>query len=437
MSSTPRKTRRPRRPTFTQRGIALIAVTLALSGILVMASEFGTRASLDVMAAANHRDRMRAHFLAQSALDLSELVIRLQQRIDNVQQLKGIQITEFADLLMTAFGGDEEQVTDIMGQADVKGLGANIGTFGVTISTDDDKINVNCANARGKTAEYLAARIGALYYFPVYDAIFADPDADGWRRDRDLQTAAIVDYVDLDGAKLSTPGSPEDYGYDSLKDTYGAKNNYVDTVGEIRQIRGIDDRFWSLFGNAFTVYGGCQINLSAATDPKILASIIQLAAENQQDPVLANPDQLWNLALVVAKAHDLGFVFESTEDFAEFVNDPLKQLTAGLATGADGAGSTGVSPTAALSGIPPGLKGVKLSPQLLSAIATAGPRRTYRVEAYGEVVRAQVDADGKPVFPPVRRTLRGVWDTKTTPQNARPSPAGQSGAGAWVFLREE
>jgi hypothetical protein len=80
---------------------------------------------------------------------------------------------------------------------------------------------------------------------------------------------------------------------------------------------------------------------------------------------------------------------------------------------------------------------VKLSPQLLSAIATAGPRRTYRVEAYGEVVRAQVDSEGKPIFPPVRRTLRGVWDTKTTPQNARPSPAGQSGAGAWVFLREE
>jgi hypothetical protein len=436
MSTKPSKKRRARRPMFTQRGVALIAVTLALSGILVMASEFGTRASLDVMAAANDRDRMRAHFLAQSALDLSELVVRLQQRIDNIQQLKGIQITEFADLLMTAFGGDAEQVSDVIGSGDVKGLGADIGTFGVTISTDDDKINVNCANARGKTAEYLAARIGALYYFPVYDPIFADPDADGWRRDRDLQTAAIVDYVDLDGAKLSQPGSPEDYGYDNLKDTYGAKNNYIDTVGEIRQIRGIDDRFWSLFGNAFTVYGGCQINLSAATDPKIIASVIQLAAENQQDPVLANPDQLWNLALVVAKAHDLGFVFESTQDFADFVNDPVGTMSGMLATAA-GKGGTAAGAGAALPGIPPGMKGVKLSPQLLSAIATAGPRRTYRVEAYGEVTRAQVDSSGKPIFPPVRRTLRGVWDTKTTPQNARPSPAGPAGAGAWVFLREE
>lgn len=421
---------------FTQRGVALIAVTLALSGILVMASEFGTRASLDVMAAANHRDRMRAHFLAQSALDLSELVIRLQQRLDNVQQLQGIQITDYASLLMSAFGGGPEEVSELMGQSDLKGLGANIGTFDVAISTDDDKINVNCANARGKTAEYLAARIGALYYFPVYDPIFSDPDADGWRRDRELQTAAIVDYVDLDGAKLGTPGSPEDYGYDNLKDPYGAKNNYIDTVGEIRQIRGIDDRFWSLFGNAFTVYGGCQINLSAATDPKIIASVIQLSAENQQDPVLANPDQLWNLALVVAKAHDI-MPFTTTQEFADFVNDPVGSMTSTIATGGTGGAASSAAASAALPGIPPGLKGVKLSPQLLAAIATAGPRRTYRVEATGEVTRAQVDSDGKPVFPPVRRTLRGVWDTKTTPQNARPSPAGQSGAGAWVFLREE
>lgn len=435
MATPKRKTRRARRPMFTQRGVALIAVTLALSGILVMSSEFGTHASQDYLSAINDRDRMRAHFLAQSALDLSELVVRLQQRIDNIQQLRGIQITEFADLLMTAFGGSPQQVNDLMGAADIKGLGSDIGTFGVTITTDDDKINVNCANARGKTAEYLAARIGALYYFPVYDPIFSDPDADGWRRDRELQTNAIIDYVDLDGAKTGAPGSPEDYGYDTLKDTYGAKNNYIDTVGEIRMIRGIDDRFWSLFGNAFTVYGGCQINLSAATDPKIIASVIQLAAENQQDPVLANPDQLWNLALVVAKAHELGFVFESTDDFAQFVNDPVGQMTAGLAT-TGGQTSTGANAGTALSGIPPNLKGVKLSPQLLGAIATAGPRRTYRVEAWGEVPRAAED-DAKPVLPPIRRTLRGVWDTKSTPQNARPSPAGTAGAGAWVFLREE
>ena len=342
MSRKTAKSRRRRGRMFTQQGVALIAVTLALSGILLLSDQFGTRTNVDLMAAVNHRDQMRAHFLARSALNLSNLVIRLQQRIDNVQQLQGIQITDFADILMTAFGGDSEQVKDMIGlDADqVKGLGADIGTFGVSITTEDDKINVNCANARGQVTDYLVARISALYFLPLYDPIFSEPDADGWRRDRDTQTQAIVDYIDLDNARTGQPGAPEDYGYENLKDPYWPKNNQLDTRAALRLVRGVDDRFWSLFGSAFTVYGGCKTNLSAVTDPKILMSIFILAAKNPQDPILSHPDQLWNLALVVAKAKELGFVFTSVDEFQQFVKDPVASLTAGLSQASSSGGGT-------------------------------------------------------------------------------------------------
>lgn len=418
---------------FSQQGVALIAAMLALVGILVMTNDFGTRTNLDAVGAANSRDQMRAHYLARSALGLSELVIRLQQRLDNIQQLKGIQITEFADMLMTAFGGDKQQVGDLLGPvgSQAKGLGADIGTFGVAISTDDDKINVNCANARGDTTNALIQRISALYFFPIYDPIFSEADADGWRRDRDTQTAAIVDYIDLDAARAGQPGAPEDYGYETLKDQYYAKNNQLDTVGELRLVRGVDDRLWSLFGNAFTVYGGCKTNLSAVTDPKVIASIILLAVDDsdKQNPVLQNPDLLWTLAAVVAKAHELGFVFTSTDEFIDFVKDPAGTMMMGLsqAAGKSGAGSPSIP------GLPSGLKGVKLSKLKLDQIATAGPRRTYRIAAWGEVER-----DSK-LFPNIRRTITAVWDTNVQPQNYRP-PANISATtprGAYVFLREE
>ena len=418
---------------FSQQGVALIAAMLALVGILVMTNDFGTKTNLDAVGAANSRDQMRAHFLARSALSLSELVIRLQQRLDNIQQLKGVQITEFADMLMTAFGGDKQQVGELLGPigSSAKGLGADIGTFGVSISTDDDKINVNCANARGQTTNALIQRINALYYFPIYDAIFQDPDADGWRRDRQTQTDAIVDYIDVDAARADQPGAPEDYGYETLKDTYFAKNNQIDTVGEMRLIRGVDDRLWSLFGNAFTVYGGCKTNLSAVTDPKLLASIILLSADDSEtgNPVLQNPNLLWALASVVAKAHELGFVFTSTDEFIDFVKDPAGTLMMGLSQAAGKSGSSSPS----LPGLPPGLKGVKLSKLKLDQIATAGPRRTYRIQAWGEVER-----DSK-MFPNIRRTITAVWDTNVQPQNYRP-PANISTTvprGAYVFLREE
>src|SRR6185369_15286666 len=82
---SPRRRRRNR-----QRGVAIVAVMIAIALTLVISDEFGTSTNVDMMAAANYRDQMRAHFLARSAASLSELVIRRQQRVDNIKQLRGI-----------------------------------------------------------------------------------------------------------------------------------------------------------------------------------------------------------------------------------------------------------------------------------------------------------------------------------------------------------
>src|ERR1041384_4534102 len=101
-----------RKKRVRQRGVALVAVMIAIAITLVISDEFGTSTSSDLMAAANYRDQMRSHFLARSALSLSELVNRVQQRIDNVQQLRdaGIRITDFADQVLLAFCGNAEEV---------------------------------------------------------------------------------------------------------------------------------------------------------------------------------------------------------------------------------------------------------------------------------------------------------------------------------------
>ena len=153
MTSTGKQRRRQR-----QRGVALIAVLVAIAIILVMTNQFGSTTNVDLFAAANHRDQMRAHFLARSAANLSELVIRLQQRIDNTKDLRGqVQITDFADQVILAFCGGAEEVKSAVGFSPdkVKGLGANIGTCGIVnqqITTEDDKLNVNCLNGTDATA---------------------------------------------------------------------------------------------------------------------------------------------------------------------------------------------------------------------------------------------------------------------------------------------
>jgi Tfp pilus assembly protein PilX len=429
-----------------QRGIALVTVLIAIAITLVLTNEFGTTSSVDMIAAANYRDQVRSRFLARSAQAFGELVIRLQQRMDNAgagsgiaaSMLGGIQLTDYANTLITPFCGSAEEVQGAIGfsTSQIKGLGADIGTCGFNgpIGTDDGKLNINCANvaARGSAVKSV---IDGLTYFPAYDNVFDDSDAGGWHRDRVMQSNAIVDYVDKDTMMGSNRGTVEDYGYESLKDRYYAKNTYIDTVGEMRLIRGVDDRFWSLFGDAFTTYGQCQINLKSVTNVQLIAAILFLSAKNPNDPVILDPKKLFMLAGYVAKAPELGENFSKLSEFIDFVKDPGASV---LGIAGSGAGTMqGSAAKQALGAGLPGLQekiGMELSPQLLGSIARIGPRRTYRLEAYGEIERMQKNKDGSPVFPAIRSTVTGVWDTKVVPQNVRRPPVPN---GAWVYLRED
>jgi general secretion pathway protein K len=426
----------------SQRGVALVTVLIAIAITLVITNEFGTTTTVDMVAAANYRDQMRAHFLARSATSFGELVIRIQQRLDNIKALRGqVQITDYADQLVLPFCGSGAEVQAMVGFTtdQIKGLGADVGTCGFDgpLMTEDNKINVNCANAAGgQTWMTIKSALDALVFFPAYDPVFDDNDAEGWHRDRAMQVAAIIDYIDQDTMHLKDRGTTEDYGYESLKDRYYAKNNYIDTIGELKQVRGIDDRFWTLFGGALTAYGGCKMNIAAISNPQLIAALLYLAAKDPNDPVILDPRRLFLLASYVAKARQFGEMFMNLDDFIAYVKDPAASVgQLATQTGTLQGSAAGAALQAGLPGLQPGEKlGLELDKAKLSQIAIAGPRRTYRVAAYGEIARAQKNKDGSPVFPPIRSTVTGVWDTKVVPQNVRKPPVPN---GAWVYMKEE
>lgn len=421
-----------------QRGVALIAVLIAIAITIVISNEFGTATTSDISAAANYRDHMRAHFLARSAQNLAELVVRIQGRIDNIKEFQGqVQITDYASMLVSGFCGTDDEVRDMIGvsPSETEGLGAEVGTCGFEgpFTTEDDKINVNCANTMtGDNATTIRAALAALMYFQAYDPVFEEADAEGWRRTREDQVNAMLDYIDRDNMKGSNNGTSEDYGYESLRDRYQPKNNYIDTLGELKLARGVDDRLWTLFSPALTIYGGCKINISAVDNVQLIAAILLLSAKNPNDPVLMEPRKLFALASIVGKAKQMGETFSKLEDFADFVKDPSASIMALAGT----TGLAGSAATQALAtGLMPGDKiGMELDIANLKRIATYGPRRTYRIESYGEIARKQTDNEGRAVFPPIRSTITGVWDTKVVPQNVRKQPVPK---GAWMFLRED
>jgi general secretion pathway protein K len=412
----------------------------------VIVNSFATSTAIDVMQSRNNLDQMRGHFLARSSLNLTELILRLQRVVDEKGEQWGIppgtQLTMFADSLMMAFGGDHTMVEDAIGiRADqVKGLGAGIGTFGVEITPVDGKINVNCAHENpGRFAELTATLIQSLIYPTAFDPVFEEEDSEGWRRDRKTQVTAIIDFIDPDTVKseirdnkLERTSAPEDYGYENLRDTYKAKNNRVDSVSELKLVRGVDDRFWTLFGKAFRAYGTCKINLRGLDDAKVVAAVIALAAEDENDQVLRNPAALWAISNLVLLGKDYGFYYTTPQEFIDFVAKP-REMFAGLGGGGAGTGGTGATPpppsNAPLPGgieLPPGVEGIVLNSGKLGDITESKPLINYEVRAWGEVQRAPLVSS--------RRTLRAFWNQEHTNQQPRNASAKN---GAWFFLREE
>jgi hypothetical protein len=427
--------------TRREKGIALIAVVVALMMIGIMSGEFTTNTQVDQLGAIDARDQMQAEFLARSSINLSELILRIQQVLDAFAKnpnnpFGSIQITDYASIFMSAFGGTPEELAGqgLVGD-DAKGFGGEVGYFDVRITTDDGKINLNCANGSQPQKDMIYTMIQSLYYFPAFDPVFEDPDSDGWRRDRNLQTQAIIDFIDEDhvtahGPGESATGGAEDYGYENLHDSYKPKDNYLDTIDEARLIRGVDERFWTLFGPAFTVYGGCKLNTKSLDDPHIIAALLFLTAKDPDtNPVIRDGTLLWYNAMAISWAKKNGYAFGSNQDFIDFAKDPQAQLSSLMG---DLGGQTGgqAPPPVQIPGIPQGIQlGIDLDPTKVNQVMAPMPQRTYRVEAVGETSRSAL-------LNPVRRTITAVWDFDTYNNNQR-SQDEKARKGAWVYLHEE
>src|SRR5204862_7223705 len=69
---------RPRRN--RQRGVALLIVLTWIALMVALVAEFTYGTNVDAAQAANARDELRAHYMAQSSVNLARLLIKIQQQ---------------------------------------------------------------------------------------------------------------------------------------------------------------------------------------------------------------------------------------------------------------------------------------------------------------------------------------------------------------------
>jgi general secretion pathway protein K len=449
-----------------QRGVALLVVLAWIALMVALVGEFTYGTSVDAAQAANARDELRAHYLARSSVNLSRLLIKIQQKfvepvMGQAKQLMGqmmgggkggasggdqsggglgalgisLRVTDYAGPLMGFFSGSKDEVAGLgsligIDTNGVKGLGLKSGSFDAEITPEDAKIDINCGsavpNADAKRRQIVVYRLlTALMYSPRFDRLFSEADSSGQFAARSEVARALIDWADNDDQMFSPDGtaaSSEDYRYDARTDRYRAHDNSYDTIEEIKMVRGVSDGFMEAFQPYLTVYATdleCKVNLGAITNKNggdctpLLMAIIRAAAvpdptKPPADPAVLDDSRLYPLASVLCdRASSSGF--DSLSTITTLMQNP----------------QTAVMPDDPRYKIFQGMRGITLSQAELGKVATIGSPRVYRIVAVGEA--------GK-----VKKKITAIVDTGRVLDNPLTlNPAAERAAGVLQYWREE
>jgi general secretion pathway protein K len=464
---------RPVRPGRNrQRGVALLITLTWIALMVALVSEFTYGTSVDSAQAANARDELRAHYMAQSSVNLSRLLIKIQQRfvepvMGQAQQMLSsamggaaksatgatgaagdtssamgglgisLRVTDYAGPLMGFFSGSKDEVAGLgsligIDTANIKGLGLTSGTFDAEITSEDGKIDLNCGsgipNAEAKQKQIAIFRVlSALMYSPRFERLFSEADANGQFATRTDVARALIDWADVDEQGFSIDGtaaSGEDYRYDAQSDHYRAHDNSYDTVEEIKMVRGVSDGFMEAFAPYLTVYATdptrqCRINLGAITNKDggdctpllmgvIRATVLSDPSKPPTDAGILDDNRLYPVASLLCDRASAAG-FDSLDSITKVLQNP----------------QTAVMPDDPRYKVFQNLRGLDVKKADLAKIAYVGPTRVYRIVATGEA--------GK-----VKKKITAIIDTGRTPENYLSlNPISEQANGVLQYWREE
>ncbi len=369
----------PRSAPAPQRGVALILVLTTIAILTSIGVDFSYSSRVSLKLAENLRDETRAQYMAQSAVNLSRLLLHFQRQVDQVggqvgaalqgltgpatpqQRLGtqapvnplpnvpgvaaaqpatlGIRLWEVLPIDSNAFtallGGD-------MGAASPDSAGVSIpverpaaahtfggfdGSFRAKVVDENSRINVLGLDGLGGAPLSSLIQLRAMMSDPKYDFIFDEEDANHDRVARDDVVLAMKDWIDLDetGSGIDPTNttnpfvngfSDENSAYSRYEPRYQAKNARYDSLEELYMVRGVNDRFMAAFGDRLTVWPDINSKLNINTDdPQQMLTNILIAAANPNDPALRDPRLLQTILQEIQLKKMFSFFGMSAQDF--------------------------------------------------------------------------------------------------------------------------
>ena len=172
---------------------------------------------VEARAAANFRDDIKAYYLARSGVTFAIAVLE-----------------------------DDDKTYDALNESWAQKLPPiplGDGFVSVEITDEAGKINVNKISG-GNNVHSFMARL--LKQFEL------EEDA----------ADAIADWIDDNGETETQPGGAESHYYERLEDSYEAKNKTIDSVQELRLIKGLEIGTYNKVHKFLTVQSDGKININ-------------------------------------------------------------------------------------------------------------------------------------------------------------------------------
>ena len=224
-----------------ERGIALLLTLLVLTLLVALILEFDAEARREYRDAAAFRDNFKATVLARASVQAARGV--LQQDF-----LKDKQTGQFFDA-----------PTDLWALP-ITNYVIGDGLLTAQIEDERSKLNLNDLAAGGDPT---ARKIKVLRVKRLFELMQVNPDL----------VDAIVDWVDQD--EVPEPAGAESLYYQTLRPSYRAANTSLQTLLELRLIKGITPDMiekLSMVVTVFPIEGGKMVNINT-TGPLVLQAL--------------------------------------------------------------------------------------------------------------------------------------------------------------------
>jgi general secretion pathway protein K len=357
MALTPRM-QRWYRPLTDEGGVALVLTLVIVTLVAIIVLELNYLMRVDVHASSNFRDGVRSYYLAKSGVNVvKELFSR---DIQELEEVKDTLLAGGSHTLPIGEGSATVRVIDETGKINVNALAIETATTQPTAGAQSPQGGAQSPRGQSGTQARGAQAREAQAVSPwiqiaqdLFQRLGIDP----------MLVGAMIDWIDLDDIPTGSGGAESSY-YRGLEKPYSARNGPMETIAELRLLKGFTDevllklgarRVGGIVDPATNLYlsalplpqgGGWRVNLNTA--PAAILNSLTREVGQFADPIVQQRAQ--RRIEKISDLQQLGISGEALQDFERLgtltslyyaveargtAGDMMKQITALIRTGGD------------------------------------------------------------------------------------------------------